>query len=324
MKTDTSKNIIEFIRAKDQATVKELVSYLNISYQAIFKQLKKLQNSGQLKKIGLAPKVFYIINQPIEYSKIEKLDKKIAQVIEKNYFIITPAGEIKKGILGFTYWCAKQNLSFKKTAIEYVQTLDKYNCYKKSGLISGLQKMKNTFERINLDKLYYLDFYSIERFGKTRLGQMLLYAKQSQNRILIKELAEEIKPLVKKIISKFKINAIGFVSPTVKREVQLIKELKNFLGFSLPIITIIKVKTPIIIPQKTLNKLKDRIENAQSTFIIDENVKYNNILLIDDAVGSGATLNEIACQIKKKNIAKKIIGLAITGSFKGFDVISEV
>ncbi len=55
-----------------------------------------------------------------------------------------------------------------------------------------------------------------------------------------------------------------------------------------------------------------------------ENIKYKNILLIDDAVGSGATMNETAKQIKNKGIAKKIIGIAITGSFKGFDVISEV
>ena len=49
------------------------------------------------------------------------------------------------------------------------------------------------------------------------------------------------------------------------------------------------------------------------------------MLLIDDAVGSGATLNETAKQIRNKKLASgKIIGLAITGSFKGFDVISEV
>lgn len=324
MKTNTSDNIIEFIQVKGKATAKELVSHFFISYQAVFKQLKKLQNKGQLKKIGSAPKVFYVINQPTEYSKTEKLDQKTAQAIEKNYFIITPTGEIKKGVSGFAYWRAKQNLPFKKTIVEYIQTLKKYNCYKKDGLINGLQKIKNTFKQTSLDELYYLDFYSVERFGKTRLGQMLLYAKQSQNRRLIKELVEEIKPRVEKIINKFKINAIGFVPPTVKREVQLMKELKFFLGLSLPIIAITKLKTPIIIPQKTLNKLKDRVENAQSTFVVDENIKYNNILLIDDAVGSGATLNEIACQIKRKNIARKIIGLAITGSFKGFDVISEV
>jgi len=35
-------------------------------------------------------------------------------------------------------------------------------------------------------------------------------------------------------------------------------------------------------------------------------------------------MNETAKQIKERGTAKKVIGVAITGSFKGFDVISEV
>ena len=90
-------------------------------------------------------------------------------------------------------------------------------------------------------------------------------------------------------------------------------------------VSIVKIKTTVAVPQKTLNKLEDRIENAKKTLIVEENSIFNNILLIDDAVGSGATLNETARKIKEKKICKgKIIGLAITGSFKGFDVISEV
>jgi len=45
---------------------------------------------------------------------------------------------------------------------------------------------------------------------------------------------------------------------------------------------------------------------------------------IDDALGSGATLNETAKKIKKQKLAENIIGPAITGSFSGFEVISEV
>ena len=78
-------------------------------------------------------------------------------------------------------------------------------------------------------------------------------------------------------------------------------------------------------PQKTLNKLEDRIENAANTIVVDEKRFYQNILLIDDAVGSGATLNETARQIKHKRLCRgELVGLAITGSFKGFDVISEI
>ena len=48
------------------------------------------------------------------------------------------------------------------------------------------------------------------------------------------------------------------------------------------------------------------------------------MVLIDDALGSGATLNEVAKKIKNQKVAKEIIGVAITGSFSGFEVISEV
>jgi|TARA_B110000444_G_C18322143_1_gene358890 hypothetical protein len=39
---------------------------------------------------------------------------------------------------------------------------------------------------------------------------------------------------------------------------------------------------------------------------------------------SGATINEIALKIKTQKIAKVIIGVSITGSYKGFEVISEL
>ncbi len=77
-------------------------------------------------------------------------------------------------------------------------------------------------------------------------------------------------------------------------------------------------------PQKTLTKLEDRIENAKSTIIVDDSRKFKTLLLIDDALGSGATLNEVARKIKSQKMADTIIGLTITGSYSGFEAISEV
>jgi len=157
------------------------------------------------------------------------------------------------------------------------------------------------------------------------LGQVLLYAKNSQDKRLIKELVLEIKPKIEKIIKEFNIDGVGFIPPTVKREVQLMREIQKQLKLKTRVIEISKIKTDIVVPQKTLNKIEDRIENAQKTISVEENTIFSNILLIDDAVGSGATFNETARKIRKKGICEnKIIGLAITGSFKGFDVISEV
>ncbi|MDD3487703.1 MAG: hypothetical protein PHF35_05035 [Candidatus Moranbacteria bacterium] len=79
------------------------------------------------------------------------------------------------------------------------------------------------------------------------------------------------------------------------------KVFQKLLKISLPVIKIVKIKTDVVTPQKTLSKLD-----------------------LDDAVGSGATLNQVACKLKKSSIAKKVFGFSITGSAKGFDVISEV
>lgn len=321
---DTREKIIKLIKERGQITANEIAEYLDISRQALYKHLPDMLSGKQLIKIGRPPKVFYTLKEK-ELDKVShEIDSVTKNIIDKNYFIITPGGERMEGFAGFVYWCEKQKLPIEKTAKEYLETLKKYSGFRKDDLIDGMQKMKGTFKDLYLDNIYYLDFYSIERFGKTKLGQMLLYAKQSQNRRLMKELIDDIRPAIDNMIKKFNIDGVGFVQPTVKREVQFMNELRKKLNLKVKEIKITKIKTDIIIPQKTLNKLNDRIENARKTFVVEEKGHFNNILLIDDAVGSGATLNEIAKKIKDKRIAKKVIGLAITGSFKGFDVISEV
>lgn len=323
---DTKQKIINFIKDRGQVTAKEIVDEIGITRQALFRHhLNKLVEAKIIEKRGKSPKVFYSIKEEQEPRQSFSIPKEYIEKIEDNYLIITSSGEEKRGIEGFVYWCEKNNLSIEKTAKEYIDTLKKYEKYKINEFIDGTEKFNNSFKEVFLDKVFYLDFYSIERFGKTKLGQVLLYAKNSQDKRLIKELVLEIKPKIEKIIKEFNIDGVGFIPPTVKREVQLMREIQKQLKLKIRIIEISKIKTDIIVPQKTLNKIEDRIENAQKTISVEENTIFSNILLIDDAVGSGATFNETARKIRKKGICEnKIIGLAITGSFKGFDVISEV
>lgn len=326
METGTLQKILNFIKQRGEVTAKEMVDEIGITRQALFRHhLSKLLEAGVIEKRGRPPKVFYSLKEKQEPKESYSVSREYVGRIEDNFLIITSAGEEKRGIEGFIYWCEKNGLPVEKTAEEYVDTLNKYDKYKKDGFIDGTEKFVNSFKEVFLDKVFYLDFYSIERFGKTKLGQTLLYAKNSQDKRLIKELVSGIKPKVEEIIKKFNIDGVGFIPPTVKREVQLMKEIEKNLKLETRTVKISKIKTNIIVPQKTLNKIEDRIENAKKTISVEENAVFSNILLIDDAVGSGATLNETARKIRQKKICKnKIIGLAITGSFKGFDVISEV
>ncbi|OGD83750.1 hypothetical protein A2572_00835 [Candidatus Collierbacteria bacterium RIFOXYD1_FULL_40_9] len=320
----SSQNILNYLKKNRQATGQELSEHLEITDRAVRKQLSTLLKEGLLTKKGHPPVVYYQLNTNFTQDKA-KLSKNILNIINKKYLFITPTGEKLLGFEGFAAWCQKQNLPVEKTAQEYVEMLDKFSKHKRGGVINGLTKLKNTYPKVFLDALYYLDFYSIDRFGKTKLGQLLLYAKQSQQISLMSDLIKDISPAIEKLIKSKNITSIGFIPPTVKRQVQFMTILQKKLKLKIRTVTIKKIKTDVPVPQKSLSKLTDRIENANHSIVVSDNTHHNNILLIDDAVGSGATLNETAKQIKQKGIYDgKIIGLAITGSFKGFDVISEV
>lgn len=323
----TKDKLIKLLQKHRQMTVHEMSMMLKVSRQYIHRVLSELESGGLVIKTGIAPKVYYTIAEDINNAQEEIISYEKERFLNENYLLIDALGNIKEGLNGMKYWCEKQNLQLSKTIDEYILTRQKYLAYANSnGLISGLDKLKSTkgIDKIGVDTLYYLDFYAIERFGKTRLGTLMHYAKQGQNKMLMKQIAIEIKQRVLYLIQEQKIDAIAYVPPTINRKIQIMTELKKLLDIQLPHVKIEKIKTAIIIPQKALSKIYERVANAQNTFAIPSQQKYQHLLIIDDAVGSGATINEIAIKIKGKNIAKEITGLAISGSFKGFDVISEL
>jgi len=325
MKTDTKERIISYIKQKNEVSANELADFLGISAQALYKQLNRLIAEKVLSKSGKPPKVFYYLTPSIVEQTSEGLDQKLADFINENFLFVSPAGSLLEGVDGFNYWCGQNNLPIEKTGEEYERTLQKYLSLRHNNFLNGQKKIQDTFTEVFLDETYYLDFYSIERFGKTKLGALLLYAKQSQNKMLIKKIVDLVRDKIVRLIKEKNIDAIGFVPPTAQRKVQLQKELEKMLALNLPVIHLVKASGEVAVQQKSLPKLDDRVENARRTIFVDDNRVYKNILLLDDAVGSGATLNETAKKIKDKKLCTgKVIGLALVGSFKGFDVISGV
>ena len=106
-------------------------------------------------------------------------------------------------------------------------------------------------------------------------------------------------------------------------------ELKKRLNIQLPEICLVKLyEGDITVSQKSLSKFQERVINAQRTIFVDVNKSAShpkNVLIIDDAVGSGATLHETAKKIRDLlKTTENIIGFAIIGRIKGFEVIKEI
>jgi Winged helix-turn-helix DNA-binding len=322
--------ILTLFERNNELTIKEIVDRLGISKQMAHIAVKRLLEEGRVEKLGRTPKTIYrfLAGHLVEERDISyNVQESEADFPASAFLVVTELGNLLTGKEAFAYWCRQRKLPFEKTLAEYVKTKEKYAAYyEASGMVNGLEKLKNTkgYDRIWLDGLYYLDFYAIERFGKTRLGNLLHFAKQGQNVMLMRMMMEEIKPRIIQFLQIMQADAIGFVPPTIRREVQLMKFMQTQLNLPVPVVEIRKVSGIIPVPQKSLSKLDERIRNAENTFAVTERRVFKHVLLIDDAVGSGSTLNQIAGKMKSKGVAQKITGLAVVGSFKGFDVITDI
>lgn len=311
-----------------EVRVAQISEELNVSRQYIHRVLALLLSAGLIEKLGSPPLTYYRLRKAnVKHDDSLPLAPEKAAFLKDHFFLISDIGERLEGVQAMTKWCERQKLPLEKTIDEFIQTRKKYlKYYNEYGLISGLEKISHTvgFKEIGLDELYYQDFYAIERFGKTKLGNLLHYAKQGQSRELIHEIVDQIKPSILSLIGHENIDAIGYIPPTIRRDVQFMSVLESRLNLTLPLIHLRKVKGDIVVPQKALSKLEDRIQNARASIMLAEKRQYKRILLIDDAVGSGATINETSLKIKSRGIGEAVIGYAITGSYKGFEVIQEV
>ncbi len=328
MYTQTKSQIIEIIKKNGDTQVRELVSQLGITQAAIHRALNKLIAENILCKKGSPPKVFYSLARVLPAHPLLQLTLQQEKILADNYLYIDPTGLFSYGTDGFLQWmrATKNNQKVEKCIEEYIQILQESDQHKnKYKIIDATARVQKILQPNYLDQVFYFDFYSLVKFGKTQIGQLLLHGKQAQDKKIIQKLSAQIKKVVEEICKKEKIEAIVWAPHSIPRKVPFLKEVEKNLALPLPTVEVIKAyRGPIPIAQKSLSKVEERILNARETMVVvPSKIAYKKVLLFDDAVGSGATMNEIAQKLKAKGV-KTVIGFAIVGSYKGFEVIREV
>jgi len=318
---NTLQELIDFLEKEPGSRPKVIAEELGISRQYVQKLLANNENLFSVS--GAGPNRFYR-NKNTSIVKEEILTNfKDSNLIEENFYALTPLGEELVGVSGFKRWCDVRNFDFDAKKNEYITILKKY--YKNDHTpIDFTNKLETSFADNVIKKVWAVDYYNFEIFGKTKMGTQVMIAKQTGDSSITNQLISRIDPVLDNMIEKFNIEAVAFVSPTIQRQSQLMTKLDNNIAINIPRIKVHKVGAKILIAQKTLKSLEDRILNASETFVVESQKKYNNVLIIDDALGSGATLNELAKQILQKGIAKTCYGLVLVASPSGYEVINEV
>lgn len=324
--------ILKIIEEKGSIRPHELKLVLGISAVAVHKHLKSLLEEGVLQRQGSPPRVFYTLAKAAFRPKVfdQALDPLVQKFIQDRYLYISPSGHMLKGLEAFQSWASntKQSKQYVALASEFVALRKEADSFFEEGqsFIKATQRFQNIFSPLFLDEVYYQDFYSLPKFGKTPLGARVLYAKQAQSRPLIQAIAHECRPVLEELIRMLLIDTIVWVPHSIPRQIPFLKEFQRILDLSLPKIDLVKAYSgEIPVAQKSLSKLEERIENARDTLFMQKvPPRSQRVLIIDDAVGSGATLHEIAAKLKSSHSIPHVFGYAIVGSYKSFEVIREV
>jgi len=268
------------------------------------------------------------------------MNSKISDEVKKNYNLNLQDNELiekyfyKKDVLWKEYiWLDGfngQNFSEKEkqNVINEFKSLEILKSKNSFGLIDLSLKVKEKFKNEqSVDKVFILEPYTFFNLWKTKFGWDMHKAKWDADIKVIKNFAKLVYKNFLKLDKEYNFSAIWFIPPTLKgRKIQIMDFLKDYFiiqNENLNILDIVKIDgTP---SQKSLRKFEERRENAKNSFVIwNKNQSFWNILLIDDAIWSGTTLNYVAEKIKKQNQVNQIIWLAIVWSMRWFDVIREI
>lgn len=165
---------------------------------------------------------------------------------------------------------------------------------------------------------YVNDFYSLFLFQKESPIQSVLHSYKYQNRFLIGNFIGRILSAYAE--EKIESWEIDFIIPIPLHKV---KKFERGFNQAQKIAATISNELNIPISKKTLNRNKftktqtklkkhERIENLQSAFNVKNSklIADKNILLIDDVITTGSTINECAKVLKEKR-ANKIFALSV-------------
>jgi len=338
----TTASLLAYIQMcwQNGVTIASTVSEFGITHTTAHRHLNTLLAQWQIEKKGKVPRVIYVArvaNTPLKnHSSHPSISPLISRTLETERYQIEKNGSISRGVSGFLERCQQRKLDpVAASQRRYGHVLHVDSMTDNYG-IDATKKLHDYGANV-IDHLRYASIYAYPEFGKTKAGTLMEIAKVQPSSSIFDELLAIIMPYYQAILRDVHVDALCFAQPTTKRTLQIMQYTQKILGGNFPIIPLSKVPG-YFPPQKSLKTREDRITNAQASFMIEylpkkqkKKTHYHHVLIIDDAVGSGATFVEIARKIKEYGYAEHVSALSITGTANGifddakkFEVISHV
>lgn len=150
---------------------------------------------------------------------------------------------------------------------------------------------------------------------RTEIGELLYQLKYKNDKSKIEPIAEAATNFLKTRLVLPYLDAIIPVPPSIEREFQPVEELAKKIGekVKLPVVVDYLIKVKETKPLKTIEDSQSRREQLEGAFKVrDDRFAGKYILLFDDLIRSGETLNAITDVLMQDGNVKKVFVLTIT------------
>jgi len=330
--------ILECFASRRDLSPTEIAEQLWKSRAIVHRYLGHLVETWKLRKIWTTPNVRYILTEENIWKVIDKksdiplwaIPYQVQKTLNDTFLKFSPLWERLDGTLGFSEWCTERWLDILQKAEQYLKIVHYIDTLQDDcGLLDATGVFAKDFEDSPFSRVYYADQYTWMDFWRGKLAELTFYAKITQNKALLEESLSGILPKLQCLIARENIDAIAITPWSIERKNQLLSILwKKLKTLGIPQISLVKYyKNNITIPQKSLKTKNERLQNARNTIFVEDIstvVDFQKVLLIDDFVGSGATLHETALKLHQAGASCIIWFAFVWNTNLSYDVINEI
>ncbi len=211
--------------------------------------------------------------------------------------------------------CQKEWHFLCKDCYNEIKNFEKI-CYSCKGLSKKFEVCDTCSRKVFYDKVIVLKHYKDKNFSK-----IIKEAKFYWKKEIFEELSHKLYGLfienqkIRKLDDFLIVSVPSFWTRKLKRWYNSSEVLASYFSR----VSKIKYDKKIIkkiknTPQQSKLSRKKRLTNLDKSFIINKsklkNLNWKNIILVDDVVSTGSTLNEISKELKKNKV-KKVVCLVL-------------
>ena len=318
--TPLQRRILTLLKDRDTLRPTEMMSLLGVSRTALYEALRYLVEREYLVRSGSRPYVLY------------SLVPDFSEDIQDSFLYRSVSGELLFGMKGFRVWSKERfpSLSFEEKIRLYESSYATYMTDRVHGFQFSVPKLV-AITPTAFSSLHCLDTYQIqvaEEKKRTKPAVLLDAAKTDIPSLkrypqAYGVFSEYLTSSVKSILSfleTFEVGGIAFVPPTRRRHTQFMRLLeREFFRWNSRAITRVTIErnfnsSSVRLEQKSISSTKGRIENARTTYRVAPLANpHKTVLLVDDLVGSGATMNEVARKLLESGVAETVRCLGLVG-----------